>query len=210
MPVPVVIADLSPIAANNFPAGSNAPSTLDDVQRAHGAFIAQLRDAIVPIGSIIAYDGLVSGIPSNWKLCDGTGGTPDLRDKFLIGSGTSYTQGSTGGSKDAVVVAHNHSATSSFTGAALPAHAHDVYDPGHTHGSTSGDSGSGGYLGSGNSNNLGSRTGINASATSIGIYGASAGTPSGTVSTSVASAGASGAGANLPPYYALMFIKRTS
>lgn len=44
MPVPVLITDLSQTAASNFPAGSNAPSTLDDTQRAHGAFIAQLRD----------------------------------------------------------------------------------------------------------------------------------------------------------------------
>lgn len=44
MPTPTVITDLNPVAANNFPAGSNAPSVLDDVQRAHGAFIAQLRD----------------------------------------------------------------------------------------------------------------------------------------------------------------------
>ena len=45
MPTPTVITDLDPVAANNFPAGSNAPSVLDDVQRAHGAFIRQTYDA---------------------------------------------------------------------------------------------------------------------------------------------------------------------
>jgi hypothetical protein len=44
MPVPTAITDLSQTAASNFPAGSNAPSVLDDVQRAHGSFIATLRD----------------------------------------------------------------------------------------------------------------------------------------------------------------------
>lgn len=44
MPTPTVIGDLNTVIANNFPAGSNAPSVLDDVQRAHAAFIAQLRD----------------------------------------------------------------------------------------------------------------------------------------------------------------------
>jgi hypothetical protein len=44
MPVPTVITDLSTTAASNFPAGSDAPSTIDDTLRAHGAFIAQLRD----------------------------------------------------------------------------------------------------------------------------------------------------------------------
>jgi len=44
MPVPTVITDLSQTAASNYPAGSDSPATLDDTQRAHGAFIAQLRD----------------------------------------------------------------------------------------------------------------------------------------------------------------------
>jgi hypothetical protein len=44
MPVPSAITDLSTTAASNFPAGSDAPSTIDDTLRAHGAFIAQLRD----------------------------------------------------------------------------------------------------------------------------------------------------------------------
>ncbi len=45
MPTPTVITDLDPVAANNFPAGSDAPSTLDDTLRAHGAFIRQQLDA---------------------------------------------------------------------------------------------------------------------------------------------------------------------
>lgn len=44
MPLPTVITDLSTTAASNYPAGSDSPATLDDVQRAHAAFIAQLRD----------------------------------------------------------------------------------------------------------------------------------------------------------------------
>ena len=43
-------------------------------------------DMICPIGSIIAYSGLLGSIPSNWHICDGTGGTPDLRDRFLKGA----------------------------------------------------------------------------------------------------------------------------
>lgn len=44
MPVPTAITDLSTTAASNYPAGTDSPSTLDDVQRAHASFIAQLRD----------------------------------------------------------------------------------------------------------------------------------------------------------------------
>ena len=42
MPVPSVITDLSTVAASNYPAGTDSPSTLDDVQRAHASFIRQL------------------------------------------------------------------------------------------------------------------------------------------------------------------------
>jgi microcystin-dependent protein len=44
MPVPSLITDLSQTAASNYPQGTDSPSTLDDVQRAHGSFIAKLRD----------------------------------------------------------------------------------------------------------------------------------------------------------------------
>jgi len=44
MPLPTLITDLSTTAASNWPAGSDTPATLDDTQRAHAAFIAQLRD----------------------------------------------------------------------------------------------------------------------------------------------------------------------
>lgn len=44
MPLPTVITDLSITAASNYPAGTDSPATLDDVQRAHAAFIAQTRD----------------------------------------------------------------------------------------------------------------------------------------------------------------------
>ena len=44
MPLPTLITDLSTTAASNYPAGSDSPIVLDDVQRAHASFIAQLRD----------------------------------------------------------------------------------------------------------------------------------------------------------------------
>lgn len=44
MPVPTAITDLSQTVGANFPLGTDAPSSLDDVQRAHASFIALLRD----------------------------------------------------------------------------------------------------------------------------------------------------------------------
>lgn len=49
MPLPTVITDLSTTAASNFPQGSDSPSSLDDVQRAHASFIAQIRDGVVAV-----------------------------------------------------------------------------------------------------------------------------------------------------------------
>jgi hypothetical protein len=61
----------------------------------------------------------VPGLPINWKVCDGTSGTPDLRDRFIIGAGT-FAAGTTGGSSTIGV-------------GNLPAHNHGVTDPGHSH-----------------------------------------------------------------------------
>lgn len=49
MPVPASIADLSITPGANSPPGSESPSSLDDYQRAHAAFIAQLRDRVQPV-----------------------------------------------------------------------------------------------------------------------------------------------------------------
>jgi len=53
-------------------------------------------------------------IPPGWTLCDGTNGTPDLRDKFSVGAGTTYNPDDSGGS-----VNHTHEATTN-------GHRHDV------------------------------------------------------------------------------------
>ncbi len=52
---------------------------------------------MVPIGGIISWSGSIADIPSNYNLCDGSNGTPDLRDKFIIGAGSVYDVGATGG-----------------------------------------------------------------------------------------------------------------
>lgn len=69
MPTPTVITDLDPVAANNFPAGSNAPSVLDDVQRAHAAFIRQNYDSITGANSTI------TSLGNNTSTVYTTGGT---------------------------------------------------------------------------------------------------------------------------------------
>ena len=47
-------------------------------------------------GMIIMYNS--TSAPSGWYLCNGQNGTPDLRDRFIVGAGNSYSQNATGGS----------------------------------------------------------------------------------------------------------------
>lgn len=78
--------------ARAFPAGSpvelrlTAQSILDAV------------DIKIPRGIISMWAGGVDDIPSGWHLCDGTNGTPDLRDRFIVAAGNSYSSGHIGGS----------------------------------------------------------------------------------------------------------------
>jgi len=51
----------------------------------------------IPSGGIIMWSGSIGSIPAGYYLCDGNNGTPDLRDRFVVGSGTSYAVGNTGG-----------------------------------------------------------------------------------------------------------------
>jgi hypothetical protein len=139
----------------------------------------------IPSGCIIIWSGAIGAVPSGYLLCDGTNGTPDLRNSFVLGAGNSYTVGQTGGSTDAIVVSHTHTATSTVT------------DPGHFHTVP--------YV-------QGSGTGIAAGAgDSIvpNIANSGTATTSITVNTVNATAGTSGTNANLPPYYALAFIMKT-
>lgn len=47
--------------------------------------ITALQDAM-PVGSIIMYNGKAEEIPSGWAVCDGTNGTPNLIDRFILAS----------------------------------------------------------------------------------------------------------------------------
>jgi len=151
-----------------------------------------------PSGGIIMWSGTIATIPSGWYLCNGSNATPDLRNKFIIGafsddSGTAKTTvtGSatqTGGSKDAIVVSHTHTATSTVT------------DPGHLHSLPNDVSGSQDLA------TLSASPGSDeAFATNPGTGTATTGI---TVATTNASAGSSGTDANLVPYYALAFIMK--
>ena len=48
-------------------------------------------------GMIIAWFGYINQIPDKWAICDGTQGTPDLRNKFILGNSNDLKLGETGG-----------------------------------------------------------------------------------------------------------------
>ena len=142
----------------------------------------------VPSGIITMWSGTIATIPTGWLLCNGSSGTPDLRNRFVIGAysdtaGVAYTtitgaDTQTGGSKDAIVVSHTHTAT--------------VTDPGHAHTAQSQASG-GQYASGGFSLTFGSG---NTGSANTGI------------SVANSTTGSSGTNANLVPYFALAYIMK--
>ena len=66
----------------------------------------------MPIGSIIMYNGRAEDIPQGWAICDGMNGTPNLVDRFVLGS---FSAGGTGGAS-----------TIKLTAEQLPPHSHKV------------------------------------------------------------------------------------
>ena len=62
----------------------------------------------IPSGVIMLWSGASNAIPTGYVLCDGNNSTPDLRDRFIVGAGNNYAVDATGGSKDAVLVSHDH------------------------------------------------------------------------------------------------------
>jgi len=91
----------------------------------------QTRMRLVPVGSIILWSGATNAIPGGYVLCDGGNGTPDLRDRFIVGAGGSYGVGTTGGANsvtltDAQMPGHTHRfvATPNINGTTSTAGAH--------------------------------------------------------------------------------------
>jgi microcystin-dependent protein len=94
-----------------------------------------VTNAFIPQGSIGLWSGNGS-IPSGWVICNGQNGTPDLRDRFIIGAGSTYAVNATGGApysrsySNSNMPRHNHTGT---TGTESAYHTHYVSDSSHFH-----------------------------------------------------------------------------
>ena len=137
-------------------------------------------------GMIMLWAGAIGSIPSGWVLCNGQNGSPDLRDRFIVGAGNAYSVAQTGGSADAIVVAHTHTGTTdstTLTGTFPTAADGGTYSGVFSQGSSF----------SGNGQNSQTNYEVNFSAPH-------------THTLTTNSTGVSGTGANIPPYYALAYI----
>lgn len=95
------------------------------------ASVTAITPYVVPSGFIGMWSGSAASIPAGWRLCDGTGGTPNLRDRFIVGAGASYSPGVTGGTvtqTPAVSVAAH-----ALTLSEIPYHDHNWSQAPHTH-----------------------------------------------------------------------------
>lgn len=160
----------------------------------------------MPVGGIIIWSGSAAAIPTGWLLCNGTSGTPDLRDRFVVGAGTTYAVGDTGGQASITSVpAHTH-AVGTLAAAANGAHTHTVTDPGHVHNILYYQS-TGGGSAAANAQAINSATGSTASSTT-GITIQSSGSHTHTLSGDTASTGSASVDVR-PPYYALCYIMKS-
>ena len=159
----------------------------------------------IPSGIICMWSGAQNAIPDGWTLCNGSNGTPDLRDKFIVGSGSTYAVGTTGGEASHTLTvnempSHNHSGSATISGltaASAGSHTHTI-------------SGSPSASMSGTTNRV-----MWSQVNDMGHhypYTESAGAHTHSISgTGTATLTANGGGAahnNLPPYYALCFIMK--
>lgn len=154
-----------------------SPGTSGNVLTSNGT--TWVSQAAFIAGMIILWSGSAASIPSGWALCDGTSGTPDLRNRFIVGAGDTYAVGTTGGSANATLVSHTHTAS--------------VTDPGHVH-SILGTSGSNFGQPLGGSPQIVSPTTTSSATTGISV--------------GISTVGSSATNANLPPYYALCYIMK--
>jgi microcystin-dependent protein len=149
------IAPLTSPAFTGVPTAPTAAVGTNTTQLATTAFV----QAAIPTGVILLWSGSIASIPAGWALCDGTAGTPNLRDRFVVGAGTTYAVNDTGGANTVTldttqIPSHTHTGTTAATDLS---HTHTgsgtsgIADLSHTHtgsGTTGGQNANHGHSGS--------------------------------------------------------------
>jgi len=154
----------------------------------------------VPVGIIMMFSG--DYIPVGWALCDGNNNTPNLINKFVRGGTVS---GATGGYTDSTTVSHSHNrGTMEITGSieidGIPTGGDD-----HLFSKQIGAFNL--ELGNGVVETYGAQQMVNSDNTKNDTFSFKA---SDTWSGNTSTAGSSGTGKNIPPFYTLMYIMKTA
>ena len=160
-------------------------------------------------GMIMLWSGSIVNIPTGWYLCNGANNTPNLVNRFVVGAGSTYAVGATGGSANSVVVSHSHIALTDEQGS----HSHSAWTDtqgAHTHTVTKAEGYGAGIAGQlANANNTSqiahpATSSAGSHAHNIGMSAAGSHSHNISVSTN----GEDGTNKNLPPYYALCYIMK--
>lgn len=117
-PIPVATTEQPGLAQLGTLAGvrSDIPSPTKVVTEELLANYRESGSSGVPSGTIISWWGNPQNIPAGWAYCDGTAGTPDLRDKFIKNTADKSAMGGTTGGR----------ASYSLQSQNLPAHYHSL------------------------------------------------------------------------------------
>ena len=160
-------------------------------------------------GMIMLWSGAENAIPSGWVLCNGSNSTPDLRNRFVVGAGDTYSVGNTGGADsvtltESQIPSHTHTTPNhnhSFSGSGSSSHNHSYSRYNNARGGAPGGDLSNAYAD--NQPTFETQTTQNAtvSLTISGTTGNASPTTNGT--------GGGSSHENRPPYYALCYIMKT-
>ena len=90
---------------------------------------SDLANKPIVCGMIIMWSGSKSAIPDGWALCNGDNGTPDLRDRFVVGAGNTYDVFTSGGTASASISSNTGETT--LTVNQIPRHNHSVFTTGY-------------------------------------------------------------------------------
>jgi hypothetical protein len=90
------------------------------------------------VGEVKMWHGAVAGIAAawgpGWQLADGTNGTANLKDRFVVGAGNLYAPNAAAGAATVTLATANLPAHNHVINLSDPGHAHGVSDPHHVHG----------------------------------------------------------------------------
>lgn len=151
--------------------------------------IQESGNDLLPAGVIVMWSGTTA--PAGWALCNGSGGTPDLRNRFVVGSGSTYASGATGGA-----TTHQHSVD--------PVNTNTTKDGSHNHSVNPATVTASISLNSGGTASINPTAGV--SKISVNLPNLTVNTePDHQHSVDIASTTTT-SGSSLPPYYALAYI----